>query len=321
MDADTTEDALSQTADNLVAILQGGADQSTERATVLFVDNHIVRDVNETTGQVTGVGRLHGGVGQTLTGTVGRDEVLQHGHTLLEVRQDGVLNNLVSLGTGFLRLGHQTTDTGELLNLVLTTTGTGVKHHKHGVEALVGLGHLLQQDVTDVVVDVSPGIDHLVIALVVRDEAHVIVVGNLTDVLVTLGNQLGLLLRDDDVVEVERQTGLVGHAVAQVLDTVEELAGLSETDVLDDVGDDVAQRLLRDDLVDIAHLVGDDAVHDDTAHRGFDGVLVGVAVLVAVVDHHLHLGVQVALTLVVGDDGLFGTVERQTLALGARADF
>ena len=82
---DTTQNALIKRRDNLVAILQGGAYQTTQRATVLLVDDDIVRDVDETTCQVTGVGRLHGGVGQTLTGTVGRDEVLQHGHTLLEV--------------------------------------------------------------------------------------------------------------------------------------------------------------------------------------------------------------------------------------------
>ena len=70
-----------------------------------------MRDVDETAGQVTSVSSLHSGISQTLTGTVGRDEVLQHGHALLEVRQNGILNNLVSLGTGLLRLSHQTTDT------------------------------------------------------------------------------------------------------------------------------------------------------------------------------------------------------------------
>ena len=120
----TTEDTLGEAGNNLIAVLQGGADQSAQGTTVLLVDDHIVRDVHESTCQVSSVGRLHGGVGQTFTGTVGRDEVLQHRHTLLEVRQNRVLNNLVSLGTGLLRLGHQTTDTGELLDLVLTTTGT-----------------------------------------------------------------------------------------------------------------------------------------------------------------------------------------------------
>ena len=320
VNGNTSEDTLRETANDLIAILQGGADKAAQRTAVLLVDNHVVRDVNETTSQVTGVSRLHGGVGQTLTGTVSRDEVLQHGHTLLEVRQNGVLNNLVSLGTGLLRLSHQTTDTGELLNLVLTTTGTGVEHHEHGVEALVGLGHLLQQNVTDVIVDMGPGIDNLVVTLVIGDEAHVIVVGNLTNLLVTLGNEFSLLLRDDDVIEVERQTSLVSHTVTKVLDTIEEFASLGETDILDDGTNNVAQRLLVDNRIDEAYLLGNNAVDNHTTNRGFHHVADRITLLVKVIDHHLHQGVQIASAFVVGDDSFLGAIERQTLAQSTRTD-
>ena len=164
-----------------------------------------------------------------------------------------------------------------------------------------------------------PRVDDLIVTLGVGDESHVVVLGDLADFLVTFLDERLLRLRDDDIVEVERQTCLVGHAVTEVLDTVEELASLGETNVLDDVGDDVAQALLRDDLVDIAYLVGDDAIDDDTTHRGLDRMADFLAID-DVVDNHLHLGVQVALALVVGDDGLLGTIERQALALGTRAD-
>ncbi len=244
VNADTTEDALVERRDGLVAILQGGADQATQRATVFLVDDDVVRDVNETTRQVTGVGRLHGGVGQTLTGTVGRDEVLQHRHTLLEVRENRVLNGTASLSTGLLRLGHQTTHTGELTNLVLRTTGTGVEHHEYGVESLVGLGHLLHQHGAEVIINMCPCIDNLVVTLGIGNEAHVVVLSNLAYLLVTLLNEVLLGLRNDDVVKVERQASLVSHAVTQVLNAVKELASLSEAHVLDDVGNDVTQRLL-----------------------------------------------------------------------------
>ena len=164
-----------------------------------------------------------------------------------------------------------------------------------------------------------PGIDHLIVTLVVGNESHIIVVSNLTDFLITLGNQLGLLLRDDDIIEVERQTGEVCHAVTQVLDTVEELAGLSETDILDNVGDDVAQALLRDDSIHITNLLGDNAVNDDTTNRGLHHVALGLAVD-HIVDDHLHLSVEITLALIMGDDSLLRTVECQTLTLGTRAD-
>ena len=274
-----------------------------------------MRYVHQTTGQITSVGSLHSGISQTLTGTVSRDEVLQHRHTLLEVRQNGVLNDLSTLGACLLGLGHQTTHTGELTDLVLTTTGTGVEHHEYGVEALVGLGHLLHQNVAKVVVDMCPGIDNLVVTLVVGNETHVVVLGNLLNLGITLLHQVFLRLRDNDIVEVERQTSLVSHAVTEVLDTIEELTGLSETNVLDDVGNDVAQRLLRDDLVDIAHLLGDDAVYDDTTDRGLHHMTAGLAIN-DIVDNDLHLSVQVTPTLVMGNDSLLRTVEGQALTLG-----
>ena len=154
-----------------------------------------------------------------------------------------------------------------------------------------------------------PGIDDLIVTLVVGNETHVVVVGNLLYLSITLLDEFCLLLRDDDIIEVERQTGLIGHTVTEVLDTVEELTCLSETYVVDHVGDDIAETLLGDFLIDIAHLLGDDAIHDDTTDRGLNSMLIGLTILIAVVDHDLHQGVQVALTLVMSNDSLFRTIE------------
>ena len=85
--------------------------------------------VHKTTGQITCIGGLKRGIGKTLAGTVGRNEVLEHRKTLLEVRKNRVLDDLATFRTGFLRLGHKTTHTGELTDLVFRTTGTGIKHH------------------------------------------------------------------------------------------------------------------------------------------------------------------------------------------------
>ena len=165
-----------------------------------------------------------------------------------------------------------------------------------------------------------PGIDYLVVTLGVGDESHVIVLGNLAHFLVTLLHEGFLLLGDNDVVEVERKSGKVSHAVTEVLDTVEELASLCETYVLDHVGNDVAETLLGYYLIYISHLRGNDAVDDDTSHGCLHEVLPGIAVLVDVINHHLHLCVEVAAMLVMCDDGFLGTVECESLALCTRAD-
>src|SRR5439155_152287 len=51
---------------------------------VLLADDHVLRYVHQTPGQVPGVGGTQGGVGQTLPGTVRGHEGLQHGQPLAE---------------------------------------------------------------------------------------------------------------------------------------------------------------------------------------------------------------------------------------------
>ena len=133
----TTQDTFIQSGNGFIIVLQCRTNQSAERAAVFFINNHIMRYVNQTTGQVSGIGRLQSGIGKTLTGTVGRDKVLQHGQTFLKVRKNRVFDNLTAFGTCFLGLRHQTTHTGELTNLFLRTTGTGIQHHVYRVETLV----------------------------------------------------------------------------------------------------------------------------------------------------------------------------------------
>ena len=87
----------------------------------------------------------------------------------------------------------------------------------------------------------GPGIDNLVVTLVGGDETHIIVVGNLLDLALSLLYDSFLLNRNDDIVEVERQTGYIRHVVTQVLDTVKEGAGASHTDCLDNAGDDATE--------------------------------------------------------------------------------
>ena len=75
-----------------VLVLDCTCCDTTERTTVFLVDDDIVRYIDETTCEVTGIGRLQSGIGKTLTGTVRRDEVLQHRHTFFKVRDNRVLD-------------------------------------------------------------------------------------------------------------------------------------------------------------------------------------------------------------------------------------
>ena len=201
-----------------------------------------------------------------------RDEVFEHRHTLFKVRDNRVLNNGVAFGTSLLGFTHQTTHTGKLLDLVFRTTGTRIEHHEYGIETLVGLGHFLQHNVTQSIVHLCPGVNYLVVALVVGGQTHAVVVGDGFDFLLSFLDNALLGFRDDNIVEVERQTCGVGHAITEVLNTVEEFASTVHTYRFNHIGDNLAQGLLLDYIVEIAHFVGDDAINDNSANRSFHAV-------------------------------------------------
>ena len=236
-----TEDTFCERRNDFFTILQRSANKSAECTAVFFVDDDIVRNVDKTASEVTCVGRLQSGIRKTLTRTVGGDEVLQHGHTFLKVRKDGVFNSGTGVSTSLLRFCHQTTHTGKLGNLIGTTTRTRVEHHEHSIETLVGFGHLLHEGALDVAVHLCPGVDDLVVTFVVGDETHTIVTHDLFDAIITGFDDFGFFLRNDDIVEVERQTTFVCFAITEVLDAIEEFASASHTNAFDDLGDDVAE--------------------------------------------------------------------------------
>ena len=85
---------------------------------------------HELAGEVAGVRGLERGVGETLAGAVGGDEVLEHGQTFAEVRGDRALDDFAG------RLGHQAAHAGELLDLLAVTARAGVHHEVDRVQFL-----------------------------------------------------------------------------------------------------------------------------------------------------------------------------------------
>ena len=66
----TTQYALFDRLDNFATFDQRAHNDAIGGAAIDFVDDHILRNVDQTTREITGVGSLQGRVGQSLTGTV-----------------------------------------------------------------------------------------------------------------------------------------------------------------------------------------------------------------------------------------------------------
>ena len=95
---------------------------------VVLGDHQVLGDVHQAPRQVTGVGGLERGIGESLARTVRGDEVLQHVQALAEVRGDGRLDD------GAVRLGHQAAHARQLADLGGRAPRPGVGHHVDGVE-------------------------------------------------------------------------------------------------------------------------------------------------------------------------------------------
>src|SRR5262249_55176224 len=113
------DDTLRERLDDVLAFLQRGDFESLDRTAVLFADRHVLRDVDQTTREITRVGRLERRVGETLAGAVRRREVLERRQTLSEVRLDRALDDFAdAAGELLLRLGHESTHSRQLPDLV-----------------------------------------------------------------------------------------------------------------------------------------------------------------------------------------------------------
>ncbi len=88
------DDAIAQRFDDLATLHDRPRVDAVHRAAIDLVDDHVLRDVDETTRQVARVGGLERRVGEALARAVRRDEVVQHRQPFTEVRRDGRLDDL-----------------------------------------------------------------------------------------------------------------------------------------------------------------------------------------------------------------------------------
>ena len=96
--------------------------------TLFLTDNHFLRNIHQTSGQVTGVRGTKCGIGQGLTRRTRSHEVLHDIHTFTEVGFDRQFHCLT------VGCKHGSAHTGKLPHLCHGTTRTGVRHDLDRVE-------------------------------------------------------------------------------------------------------------------------------------------------------------------------------------------
>ena len=126
-----TQHTITERRDDVAAFDNWSHCEAFFGATVLLCNHEILRDIYQTTSQVTGVRCLQGCIGKTLTRAVRRRKVLRNVQTFTEVRGDRRLNDRA------VRTRHQTAHTGKLSNLCGGATSTGVCVDINGVEGFL----------------------------------------------------------------------------------------------------------------------------------------------------------------------------------------
>ncbi len=223
------------------------------RLAVGLADDHVLRHVDETPRQVTGVGGAQRGVGEALAGAVGRDEVLEHRQAFHEVGLDRALDDLA------LRIRHQAAHAGELADLLERAACARRSHHEDRVQLVQVRLHRVGNRVGRL----RPDVDDRLVALVLGDQAAVVLAVNLVDARLVPGQDLLLVRRDDDVVLGDRDAGDRAVPEPKRLDRVERRSKRMGPEAVREhqdvaVGVRLRERLVGElELVELACVVAD----------------------------------------------------------------
>src|SRR5690606_4949022 len=262
----TAQHAITQRLDDVTAFDVRSHQQTLLGAAINLGHYQVLRHVDQTTGQITGVSGLQCGIRQTLTSAVGGNKVLEYVQPFTEVCGDRRFDD------GTVRLGHQATHTSQLTDLRGGTTRTGVGHHVHGVERFLldfvtvainnlVLGQVGHHRLGDFIVGLRPQVDHLVVLLALGYQAGGILGFDFLHFVGGGINDASLLVRNLEVIDADGHAGnrrigktgvhqLVGenHGVLQTNRAVRLVDQLGDRFFLHRLVDDVVRQAFRHDL-------------------------------------------------------------------------
>ena len=162
------------------------------------------------------------------------DEVFQNVQSFTEVR----LNRKLDGTSG--RVCHQTTHAGQLFDLLITTTGTGVCHHVN----IVVFVQCVHQSSGDFTVSIFPCTDHAGITFFFCQKAHTVVALNCLDCLFCFFNDLFLLFRNSHIRNRNSECRSGCIFVTHALNIIEHFCGYSGAMDIDNSLQDLLERFL-----------------------------------------------------------------------------
>ena len=124
----TTDNAVTQRFNDLAVPNDRFRPDTANRSAILFGNDHVLCNVNQTTCQITRVSGFERRISQTFTRTVRRNKVLQNVQTFTEISNDRIFDDFAR------RFCHQSAHSGKLPDLGFRTTRPGIGHHEDRVK-------------------------------------------------------------------------------------------------------------------------------------------------------------------------------------------
>ena len=189
---------------------------------------------------------------------MGGDEVLEDRHPLAEVAPHGDVDDPAR------RVGHEAAHRAQLADVALVAAGTRRGHHRDRAERIEAVHHRVRHLGRGLL----PDADHLLVALLVGDEAALELAIDLVDLVVGASQALGLVARHRDVAHRDRHAAAGGELEADALDAVDEVRRLlGPEQPVAVVHQLLERRALHVDVLEPQRR-RQDLVEDDPADRG-----------------------------------------------------
>ncbi len=225
---ESSRDSVFQSLDGLLAVHERldhhAGNFIPALAAVCLADDQFLRNVNHTSGQIAGVSGSKRGIGQTFTCAVRRHEILQHVQTFTEIGLDRQLDG-TSCG-----ICHQTTHTCKLFDLLVGTTGPGIRHHIN-IVIFVKPG---EQHFRKLLIRLVPSLHNLTVSLLLRTLSSAEVHGDPVYGSLRFLKHLLFLRRHRHIGNGNGHSCLRGIFIAGRLDQVEHLGGSYRAVNIDD---------------------------------------------------------------------------------------
>ena len=246
-------------------------DPDTERgAAIVLADDEFLSDIDESPGEIAGVGGSKSGIDESLAGAWRRDEVLEGFEPFTEVRLDRPRDHVTT------RVGHQAAHTGDLLHLGHIAPRTRADHHVDRVEALGP--ELCLHCLLNIMGGVGPDANLLLAPLTIGDDAPTELRLDAVGLLLVSIEEFALAGRRFDVLDRNRQTRLRCVSVAEVLDGIERVRNIGSRIVLRQALDDEPHLFLLDRRLDMPEMFGVVGRKGLLEHRSTNGGLVRLTI-------------------------------------------